>query len=59
MDLKKSGLRRVELLVGRLKVARFIGRFKEGADLRSCNFFNKFGNKTEIGLGAIVLKIFA
>ena len=31
---------------------------KEGADLRNSNLFNKFGNKTEVGHGAIVLKIF-
>ena len=58
MDPKKSGLRRVELLAGRLKVARVIGGFKEGADLRSCNLFNKFGNKTEVGPGTIALNIF-
>ena len=58
MDFKKSGLHRVGLLVGRLKVVRLIGRFNEGADLRSCNLFNKLGNKTEVGLRAIVLKIF-
>ena len=37
MDFKKSGLRRVQLLVGRLKVVRLVGGFKEGVDLRSCN----------------------
>ena len=58
MDFKKSGLCRVELLVARLKVVRLIGGFKEGADLRSCSLFNKFGNKTEVGHGAIILKIF-
>ena len=58
MDFKKSGLCRVQLLVGRLKVVRLVGGFKEGADLRSSNLFNKFGNKTEVGHGAIVLNIF-
>ena len=45
----------MQLLVGRPKVVQLIGGFKEGADLRSCNHFNKFGNKTEVGHGAIVL----
>ena len=35
MDLKKSGLRRAELLIDRLKVVRLIAGFKEGADLTS------------------------
>ena len=39
------------LLVRRLKIVRLVGRFKEGADLRSYNLFNKFGNKTEVGYG--------
>ena len=58
MDLKKGDLLRVELLLGRPKIVRLVGRFKEGADLRSCNLFSKFGNKSEVGHGAIVLKIF-
>ena len=37
---------------------RLVGRFKEGADLRSYNLFNKFGNKTDVGHWAIVLEIF-
>ena len=40
MDLKKGSLCRVELLVGRLKIVRLVGKFKEGADLRSCNLFS-------------------
>ena len=59
VDLTKGSLCRVELLVGRLKIVRLIGRFKERADLRSYNLFNKFGSKTEVWHGAIVLKIWS
>ena len=37
MDPKKGSLCRVELLVGRLKIVRLVGKFKEGANLRRCN----------------------
>ena len=48
MDLKKDGLCRVELMLGRLKIVRLVGRFKEEADLRNYNLFHKFRKKTEV-----------
>ena len=46
MDLKK--ICKVELLVGRLRTVRLVGRFKEPANLRSYNLFSNSGSKPEV-----------
>ena len=51
LNLKNDSFCRVELFVGRLKTVTLVGSFKEGADLRSCNPFNKFGSKLRFDTG--------
>ena len=57
MDLRKGSLCRVEVLVGRLKIVRLVGRVNEGADLRSYNRFDKFGNNWRLTGGDISYRL--